>query len=274
MENPSAPPPAVLTNKTATLCHWLLACLLAIAFGLELASFFWPLKLDGSLDAAFIVLAAAGSLATLWRQLPLQNVLLGACAIALIGGGFSALGARTDLPFGPFVFTSGSGQLMFKTLPWAMPLLWVVVVLNSRGVARLMLRPWRKTKTYGFRVIGLTAPLVLLFDVALEPFATRVKHLWLWLPTAWPLTWQGASVMNFVSWALIAVLILLFVTPVLIVKKPRSKSRPDFYPLCLWLGALLLFGTGSAVNGSWPPVFVDAAIGIVVAIFAIRGAMW
>lgn len=256
------------------LCHWLLACLLVIALGLEMVSYFLPLKLDGSLDAALIITATAGTLASLWRQLPLQNVLLAALVIVAIGGGFTALGARTDLPFGPFVFTSGIGPLMFKTLPWAMPLIWVVVIINSRGVARLILRPWRKTKTYGFRVIGLTGPLVLLFDAAFDPFASRVKHLWLWLPTALPLTWQGASVANFLAWTLIAVLILLFVTPALIVKKPRSKSGPDLYPLCFWLGAVLLFGTGCAAHGIWPPVFVDAAIGIGVAIFAIRGALW
>ena len=274
MEKPSAPLPAVLPKKAAILCYWLSACLVTLAFALEIISFFWPLKFPGWLDAIFLVLATAGTLSALWRRLPLQNVLLVAFGIAAIGGGFSALGARTDLPFGPFVFTSGIGPLMFRTLPWAMPLVWVVIVLNSRGVARLILRPWRKTKAYGFRVIGITALLVLLFDVAFEPFASQVKHLWLWLPTALPLTWQGASVMNFLAWALIAVLILLFVTPALVVKKPRSKSRPDFYPLGLWLGALLLFGMGCAVKGIWPPVFVDAAIGLGVAIFAVRGALW
>jgi putative membrane protein len=274
MENPSASSPAVLHKKTAILCHWLVASLLAIVFALEMASFFWPLKWAGWADAVLIILATASTLAAAWRRLPLQNVLLATAGIALIGGGFSALGARTDLPFGPFVFTSGIGLLMFKTLPWAMPLVWVVVVLNARGVARLILRPWRKTKAYGFRLIGVTALLVLLFDLALDPFASHVKHFWLWLPTAWPLTWQGASFVNFLAWALISVLILLLVTPVLIVKKPRQKSGPDFHPLGLWLGAILLFGTGCAVTGLWTPVVADAVVGIGVAVFAIRGAMW
>jgi uncharacterized membrane protein len=274
MENPSASSPAVLPNKTAKLWHWLLASLLAVVFALEMASFFWPLKIAGGLDAILIVAATASTLAGIWRRLPLQNTLLAAFGIAALGGGFSALGARTDLPFGPFVFTSGIGPLIFKTLPWAMPLVWVCVVLNSRGVARLILRPWRKTKAHGYRVIGMTALLVLLFEVAFEPFAVHVKHFWLWQQMRWPLAWQGAPVINFLAWALITVLILLFVTPAMIIKKPRSKTGPDFYPLCLWLGALILFGTGSAVNAIWPPVFVDAGIGIGVAVFAIRGALW
>jgi len=274
MEKPSAPLPAVLPKKIATVCHWLLMSLLVVAFALEMASFFQSLKFAIWLDVALIVLAAVSTLASLWRRLPLQNVLLAALGIAAIGSVFSAFGAKMDLPFGPFIYTSGIGPLMFKTLPWPVPLIWVVVILNSRGVARLILRPWRKTKAYGYRAIALTAFLVLLFDVAFEPFASRVKHLWLWLPTALPLTWQGASVVNFVSWTLITVLILLFVTPAMIVKKPRPKGGPDFHPLCVWLGGILLFGTGCAVNGFWTPVIVDAVIGVGTAVFALRGAWW
>ena len=266
--------PAVLTNKTAVICHWLLALLLAVAFALEIISLLGPLDFADQLHCAFILLATGSTLASLWRHLPLQNVLLAAFGIAVIGGGLTALGAKTYLPFGPFIFGTAFGTLLFNTLPWAMPLVWVVVVLNSRGVARLILRPWRKNKTYGYRLIGLTAVLVLLFDIALDPFASRVKHYWHWLPTTLPLNWQGAALINFLAWALITVLILLFISPALIVKKPRSKRGADLHPLCLWLGGIILFGTGSGIQAIWTPVFVDVAIGIVVLIFAIRGAMW
>lgn len=266
--------PAVLENKTAAVYHWLLSCLLAVVFALEIFALFQPLKLAGLLDGAFIVIATAGTMASLWRRLPLQNVLLATVGIALLGGGFSALGAKYGLPFGPFVFGSGSGPMLFKTLAWAMPLLWVVIILNSRGVARLMLRPWRKNKSYGYRVIGLSAVLVLLFDLVLEPFASRVKHLWLWEPTTLRLTWEGASIMSFVAWGLIALLILLFISPALIVKKPRSKSGPELHAACLWLGAIALCATGCAVAGMWPAVVLDAVIAIGAAVFAIRGAMW
>ncbi|HTV43334.1 MAG TPA: carotenoid biosynthesis protein [Candidatus Sulfotelmatobacter sp.] len=274
MPKPSDTPPAVLENKTANIFHWVLSCLLAIAFALQIFSLFQPLKFAGLLDAVFMIIATAATMAALWRRLPLQNVLLATAGIALIGGGFSALGAKYGLPFGPFVFGSGSGPLIFKTLAWAMPLIWVVIVLNSRGVARLMLRPWRKNKSYGYRVIGLAAVLALLFDLALEPFAFRVKHLWLWEPTTLPLTWQGAPIMTFVAWGLITLLILLFITPALIVKKPRSKSVPELHALCLWLGGVALCATGCAVAGIWAAVILNVLIGIGVAIFAIRGAMW
>ena len=274
MANPTSQPPAVLPKKGSIFCHWFCVFLLAIVASWEVVSFFCPLGFQGTLDAAFISLATIGTLVALWRQLPLQNIVVAALAIAVIGGGLSALGVRTALPFGPFIYGAPFGPQIFKTLPWAMPLLWVVIVLNSRGVARMILRPWRKNKKYGFRAIALAGILVLLFDVALEPFATLVKHYWRWVPTAIPVTWEGAALVNFLSWGFIAVLMLLFVTPVLISKKPRPKSGPDYHPLCLWLGGLIIFATGCTVHGFWLPVIVDAAIGIVTAIFAIRGAMW
>lgn len=274
MANPSESSPAVLQNKAAAVLLWPLSGVLAIAFALELFSLFRPVKFAAQLDAVFLVLAVAGTLTALWRRLPQQNVVLAAGGIALIGGGFSALGARTNLPFGPFVYASASGPLMFKTLPWSIPLIWVAIVLNSRGTARVMLRPWRKNKSYGYRVIALAALLVLLFDLALEPFAFRVKHLWIWQPTTLPLTWQGAPFINFIAWGLITVLILLFVTPALIVKKPRSRGGPELNSLCLWLGGIALCATGCAAQGFWAPMIVDAVIGLGVAIFAIRGAMW
>ncbi|HUZ08494.1 MAG TPA: carotenoid biosynthesis protein, partial [Candidatus Paceibacterota bacterium] len=192
--------------------------------------------------------------------------------IAIIGGGISAFGAISGIPFGPFTFTGELGTELFQRMPWAMPLIWVVVVLNSRGVARLILRPWQKIKTCGFWLIGLTAVLTVLFDLALDPFASRVKHYWFWTPVKFPPTWQGAPLVNFFSWGTVTLLILAFITPALINKQLSRRNTPDFHPLCVWLGSILIFGIACARNGLWPAVAVDAAIGIVIFIFAVRGA--
>jgi uncharacterized membrane protein len=276
MGNPPDQSPAVLENKPAILCHWSLAVLFATAFVLEIVSFFWPLHFvtPGQLDAAFVLAATGSTLTSLWRRLPLQNVLTVAFGIAVISGGLSALGAKTGLPFGPFILGAGIGPIFYKVLTWATPLIWVIVVLNSRGVARLILRPWRKNKTYGYKLIGLTALLVLLFNVAFDPFASRVKHCWVWLPSALKLTWQDAPLVNFFTWAAVTLLILLVLAPWLVVKKPGQKRGADFYPFGIWLGGLLLFGIGCAAHGIWLPVFADVVIGVGVTIFAIRGAMW
>ena len=172
------PTPAQRAN-IATRVHQTLAFLLSAAFVLELVALIVPLNLDGWPEIILFSLAVAGTLTTLARQLPWQNVLLAAFGCALIGGATHTLAAKDGIPFGPVNF---GGLLLFKFFPWPMPLLWIVVVLNSRGVGRLILRPWRKTKTYGFWLIGVTGALAMLFAFALDPFASRVKHYWLWMP--------------------------------------------------------------------------------------------
>jgi uncharacterized membrane protein len=269
-------PATIAAGKTKTWFHWLFAALLAAAFALVLAANGLTFDLPGKPgwpDALLILLAATGTITALARQLPLQNVLLAAFVIALVGGAVHALGATMEIPFGPFQFGVDAGPQLFKTLPWAMPLIWVVAVLNSRGVVRLILRPWRKIRNYGFWLLGLTAALTLLFALALDPFASRVKHYWLWMPTKFPLTWQGAPLVNFLSWAAVTLLMLALVTPALINKNP-ARRVPDFHPLAVWLGAILLFGIASAEHGMWLSAALDGAIAILAATFAIRGGRW
>jgi len=256
--------------------HRLTIVLLAAAWLLALGTIGGDWKLPGGsgwVEALLLLLATAGTMTALTRQLPFQNVLLAVVVIAVAGGGLQAAGVTTGVPFGPFLFGAGAGAQMFKTLPWSIPLIWIVAVLDSRGVARLILRPWRKTRSYGFWLMGLAAGLTMLFDLALDPFATRVQHCWLWLPTKFSVTWQGAPLVNFPSWGVATLLMLAFVTPALINKNP-VRQRADFFPLAVWLGALVLFAVGSAKHGMWPAVGVDVALAVLAAILAIRGGRW
>ena len=260
----------------AVFSRHLLAILLLAAYALALTRLWWTLNLPGKPNwpgAVLLVLAAASTIAALARQLPLQNVLFASVIIGLVGGAVTWLDLKTGIPFGPVTYGE-AGPRLFKQLPWAVPLIWIVTILNSRGVGRLILRPWRKTKTYGFRLIGLTIALTALFEFAFEPYATRVKQYWLWQPTKFPLTWQGTPLVNYFSWAVVTLLILAFVTPVLINKHPHHKSSPDLHPLCVCVGAMLLFAAGAATRGLWAAVLVDVAIGMAITIFAIRGAKW
>jgi uncharacterized membrane protein len=227
----------------------------------------WP-------DGLLVVLATATVLASLARHLPVQNVMLAASIIAVIAGAVQTLGVLTAIPFGPYVYTEHIGQQLFYPLPWAVPMVWITSILASRGVARLVLRPWRKTANYGFRSIGLTTVLVVLLDFGLEPFAACVKHYWLWNPTKLRFDWYGAPSVNFFGWAVTTLLILAFTTPSLINKKPGPRPPPDYVPLVVWLLTNLLFATGAAVHQLWAAVGVICLYSIVVAVLAIRGARW
>ncbi|HUB87571.1 MAG TPA: carotenoid biosynthesis protein [Verrucomicrobiae bacterium] len=260
-------------SKILTFAHWLSTFLLVAGFAVALAELWaapdanWP-------EALLLALATVGAIIALARQLPMQNILLAAAVMAIVGGAAHALCVNTGVPFGPFTFGPEFGPQIFRTLPWFVPLLWVAMILNSRGVARLILRPWRKIKTYGFWLMGLTATLTTLFDFAFDPFASRVRHYWIWMPVNFPLTWLGAPLTNFLGWVFLSLLILAFVTPTLIRKQLSRQTAPDFHPLAAWLGGILLFGIASGMRGLWPAVVTDGIIFAVVALFAIRGALW
>jgi uncharacterized membrane protein len=267
----SIPAPAgeTVLKKKNRLHHLLLTLTLATAA----ATLFDLPGTTSNLDALLLLFAAAASVSALARQLPLQSVLFAAGITALIGGAAHGLSARTGLPFGPLFFGETAGPKLFNTVPWTVGLIWIVALFNSRGVARLMLRPWRRVKTYGFLLLGLTAALALAFDFALEPFA-RVKHLWLWQPTKIRLTWHGASPLSFLGWTFVALLILTIIMPYLIRKQPGQPSAPDFAPLSLWLGAIIVFSVTVAQAGFWTAVMVNVAIIGITAIFSWRGAKW
>ena len=120
------------------------------------------------------------------------------------------LSGRSRNSFWACQLHSESGPLIFNALPWFMPFLWVVVILNSRGVARLILRPWRKLRVYGFGLSELPPLLTLIFVLGLEPFATRFRHYWIWSPTKLPVDWYGTPLSDFLGWVVTALLILGF----------------------------------------------------------------
>lgn len=258
--------------RTWTIVYWAFNVLLAAAFVAEVCLPQCPAAVDG----LCILLAAAASIVALNRQLPLQNV-LPAAAIAAVGGALAhgLSGCPTlALPFGPVLFSAAAGGKLLNFVPWTIPLIWIIAIYNARGVARLSLRPWRKVKKYGFWLIGLTAVLAVAFDLAMEPFAVQVKHFWRWQPTKIPFHWHGATPLNFIGWIFVSVLILTFASPLLIRKQPGRSGNPDFHPLVLWLGALLLFAVGAARAHLWSAAGVDGAIAAVTVFFAVRGAKW
>ena len=281
MRNLNAQPAPAELNPLDALGRWFkwFASLLALGnYVLVLTVLATNTRLPGKPgwpEAILLFTATLATLTTLTRHLPVQNALLAAVIIAAIGTVAHVIGVITAIPFGPIRFTEASGPRFFNLVSWAMPLIWVLVVLNSRGVARLILRPWRKLRAYGFWLIGLTVILSVLLAAALEPFAGAVKRYWLWEATRLPFTWTGAPITNFLGWLVVTSLIMAFAAPPLIDKRPRPVSRPpDYHPLIVWLLALVLFATGAALNQLWLPFAYCLGLGIAAATFAVRGARW
>ncbi|HXP63282.1 MAG TPA: hypothetical protein VN829_22465, partial [Dongiaceae bacterium] len=252
-----------------------------------------PLLGDARWPEGLLLLLAAGvTLAAQARQAPGQNVALAATIILSLAGLALAVAARTPIPLGPITGPGGSPSQLLGWLPWAAAL-WLVALLTSRGVARLVLRPWRTSFTYGFQVIGLTVLLFVLFNSAFEPFASCVEHgrawqssrggdgfipasfassvepCWFWQGGGPVGDWRGLPWIGLGLQAATALFILIFTTPSLIDKRPVSPP-PDNCPLMIWGLANLLFTTAAITRHLWSAAALAASSAVVVTLLSLR----
>ncbi|MGA2661481.1 MAG: hypothetical protein ABSH34_28710 [Verrucomicrobiota bacterium] len=223
----------------------------------------WP-------EGLLLLLAAGGTLAGQARQAPSQNVALASIIILSLAGLALAVGARAGIPLGPITGPGRSGNQLLGWLPWAAAL-WLLALLTSRGVARLILRPCRASSTCGFQVIGLTVLLVVLFNLAFQPFASCVEHSWPWEGGSPPADWRGTPCVGLGAQAVTALVILIFATPSLINKK-RASLPPDSYPLITWVLANLLFTTAAITRHLWLAAALASLSAVVVTLLGVRGA--
>jgi uncharacterized membrane protein len=206
-----------------------------------------------------IVLALAITLIRLARTLPWQNVIASAALISILAGIFE--GAKTGFSSVRFSYTENFGHLLFHKVPWPMPLLWVVILLNARDVARMILRNRRGTENYGIWVIALASLLAVSLDVGLEPFA-NANH-W-WISSGNGGLWHGASFINFVGWAVVAFFILVTASPWLINKKVSSQSSFDWFPASVWAALILLLFLANVWHGYWAAATFALAVQVII----------
>ncbi|HVY70147.1 MAG TPA: carotenoid biosynthesis protein [Verrucomicrobiae bacterium] len=219
------------------------------------------------------LVASVTSLVSVARRLPGQNVATFATVIASISWLIHLLGDKTGIPFGPITYTENLGIRLLDSVPWTMPFIWIVVLVNGRGVARLIMRPWRKTTYYGLWVMGIAVVLAVVFDLALEPYATRSERFWMFTKSLRFGTWYTTPWVNFLGWAVTALGIMAFSTPWLINKQP-VKQPTDYHPLVVWLLVIGFLTLSNALGGRWLAVGVTVGLNAVTTIFAVRGAKW
>jgi uncharacterized membrane protein len=275
MAAPASPAPVRLRSP-AERWHRPAFILFLLAWGVN-----WVLALlcielppeAGWIEASLLLTATFTTLIALGRRLPLQNVLTAGLLLGGLGSVIIAVTALSGVPFGPVVYGDALGERMFGVVPWAMPLIWIVLVMNGRGVARLIMRPWRRTNFYGYWVIALTCLLAVVFELGFEPFAVKVKGYWLWRLGPSVLTWQTAPWVNFLGWFVSVLGLLAFSIPWLINKQP-VKQPTDYHPLVLWVLLNLWIATGNSAHGLWGATAVSVAANAVAITYAIRGARW
>lgn len=219
------------------------------------------------------LLATGSTLVNLAARLSPQNVLVVAPLTALFAWVVESINVRSGVPFGARVFTEELGGPVLWKVPWLVPLVWLVMIINSRGVARLLLRPFRRATYYGFWLIGVTSLLTALFDFGLEPFAGTVRAYWRWQTAAGTPAWHGAPWAGFLGWTTAAIILLGFTTPWFITKRPVPQPL-DFHPLAIWALLQLNFAAGCAAHRLWAGAIAASVLGIGVSAAALWSVRW
>ncbi len=200
--------------------------------------------------------AVVTMLACLGHRLPLQNL----CAVLLVSWASAVLGltlaVKSGVLFGAIVYADGFGPRMLGIVPWQLPFLWLALVLSSRETARLILRPWRRDRQYGYWLLGVAALLVLCADLALQPFAVRAAGWWLFEGATPAVNWLGVPWVVLLTGIFLTLTILLFTSPWLVAKRAVPTPR-DYCSLAIWLLLVLCFLIGNAARGLWLPVLVS-----------------
>ena len=199
------------------------------------------------LPAALLIFAFVTTLLWMGRSLPAQNVISVAVILAALAGIMEIVGAKFGTPFGRFSFTDIAGTRLFGLLPWTVPLMWVVVTLNSRGTARLILRPWRASPNIGLWTLALACALMVLLDAALELYA-KANRYWVWQTPKIVPAWQGVPWTNYFGWIITGLLLLTCVMPWLIDKKRLKDPPTDYYPAVIWLVLFLFLAASDAAH--------------------------
>lgn len=148
-------------------------------------------------------------------------------AIILVAAfGIESIGTITSLPFGDYHYTDAFGPKL-GVVPLTIPLAWHVVVTNALFAVRAV-----APDLAGLAEAALTGLICTAYDFILEPFATTVRHYWIW---------TGGSVppLNYIAWFVISALMVMLFAPT-----DSSRFRRDARPWLLLGLTVLIFLAG------------------------------
>lgn len=222
------------------------------------------------IEAALPLLAVATTLVSLGRYLPRQNILAGAVTIGIIGYTASWLAAKAGILFGSIIYKDVPPLPRPGWVPWWIPCMWIVVVINARGVARLMLRRWREARHYLWLYLGTTCGLIVAFDAALEPFATRPGGYWIWRTWNNSELWTlgGVPLSNYFGWLACSALMVMSTFVWLAHKRP-VQLLPDYHPLVIWVMLCGWVTAGNAGGGMWVGFGIALGLSLLAVGFAL-----
>jgi putative membrane protein len=217
---------------------WLLIASSAVVFISSLTVVdFGSVREAGSISALAVALFAAPSFASFirwagWKKGTLALAAVGATATAVEG-----ISVLTGFPYGRFSYSDALGPLLLGTVPFALPLSYLPMLLGAVSVAR------RISGTDRLRTVLSSAAILVAFDLALDPGAVAAG-LWEWED---PGIYYGVPATNYLGWAMTG---LAYSAAMLILLRKEAGSREmppgisasAILTLSFWTGYLFKIG--------------------------------
>jgi hypothetical protein len=221
------------------------------------------LATSGWLNPSLLILAVVFTVGGLARELPLQNAIMASVVVAFMSALVWIIAAKIGIRLGPVLHKDRFSSPTIGILPWPVPLLGVVMLLNSRHVARLIFRGWPDLSNRGLWTIGLASLLALAMEMGLERYASGAERFWISGTVPW---------LTLAARLVVTVLILVANVPWLIDKRGISDRVVNLFPLWLWLAVALFLSAANAACGWREWAASGLMLALAVGILSLRGA--
>ncbi|ARA92402.1 hypothetical protein AWN76_003945 [Rhodothermaceae bacterium RA] len=116
---------------------------------------------------------------------------------SLVGGFSELVGTSTGLPFGPYAYTAWLGPKLFDHVPYFIPFSWFAMSVVSLDLAG-------RITTRRYERILVTALLMVLWDVSLDPAMSRAFPFWTYPEGGF---YYGMPFSNWIGWFGVSLLI-------------------------------------------------------------------
>ncbi|WP_442909396.1 bisanhydrobacterioruberin hydratase [Halovenus sp. HT40] len=167
--------------------------------------------------------------------------------------GIEYVGATTGLPYGEFSYEVSLGPMVGGTIPWALPLFFIPLVLNSYLLCVLLLGERASARVVR---VPAVAAMVVAIDLVLDPGAVALGF-WVYESGAY----YGVPLLNYAGWILSAVVATVLMDIAFDGTTLLGRIRDCEYMLDDMVSFVLLWGSINAFYGAWIPVAIAAGFG-------------
>ena len=165
--------------------------------------------------------------------------------------GIEYVGATTGVPYGEFSYEVSLGPMLLGTIPWALPLFFVPLVVNSYLLCLLLLGDRARSVAVRVPVIAAT---VVAVDLVLDPAAVALGF-WAFEQGGY----YGVPLSNYAGWVLSATVATLLVDVAFRRTDLLDRVTNCSYILDDMVSFVLLWGAINAFYGAWIPVGIALA---------------